>query len=109
MENILIHMQCIHDQELDMTREESDKFTWHIIKRHRNKIPNLCPISDTSNKGKTLCMFLLPKENICLPRFIVRREFRVSVALFYKRNIGYARYTDFCAGYGARFERVGEF
>lgn len=46
MENIQQHMRCIHDHELNISRDESDQFTLHVIKRHRNKGANLCPVSE---------------------------------------------------------------
>lgn len=52
MENIQYHMQCVHDHELDMNREESDRFTLHILKRHQNKSPSFCPISENFERGK---------------------------------------------------------
>lgn len=51
MENIQQHMQCIHDQELNISQEESEQFTLHVIKRHKNKAPSYCPISENFNKS----------------------------------------------------------
>lgn len=51
MENIQNHMRCIHDHELNISQEESEQFTLHVIKRHRNKSPNFCPVSENFNKN----------------------------------------------------------
>lgn len=51
MENIQNHMCCIHDHELTISPEESELFTLHVIKRHRNKSPNFCPVSENFNKN----------------------------------------------------------
>lgn len=46
MENLHHHMRCIHDYELTISPEESEQFTLHVIKRHRNKSPSFCPVSE---------------------------------------------------------------
>ncbi|CAG9855485.1 unnamed protein product [Phyllotreta striolata] len=52
LENILDHLATLHDHELELTKDDSDRFTKEIIQRHRNKPPNLCPLSDTiTNEG----------------------------------------------------------
>lgn len=47
MENVHNHLQYLHDYKLELTVEESTKFTDQVISRHRNKFPNTCPISVT--------------------------------------------------------------
>ncbi|KAL3289661.1 hypothetical protein HHI36_023069 [Cryptolaemus montrouzieri] len=46
MDNIHDHFAVLHDTELDLTREESDKFTRQIIERYKNKHPNSCQNND---------------------------------------------------------------
>lgn len=67
MENIQYHMLCVHDHELDMNREESDRFTLHILKRHQNKSPNFCPISENFERGKCyMIIFIIYKTYFIL-------------------------------------------
>lgn len=37
MDNIHDHFMVLHDSELDLTKEESDKFTKHVIKRNKTR------------------------------------------------------------------------
>nr|XP_023016879.1 KICSTOR complex protein SZT2-like [Leptinotarsa decemlineata] len=48
LDNILEHLGLLHDQELPLTKEESDRFTQEILKRHKNKHPHVCPISENA-------------------------------------------------------------
>lgn len=55
MENIQNHMRCIHDHELSISQEESEQFTLHVIKRHRNKSQSLCPVAENFHKNTAEC------------------------------------------------------
>ncbi|KAG5885699.1 hypothetical protein JTB14_002313 [Gonioctena quinquepunctata] len=47
LDNILEHLGLLHDQELELTKEDSDRFTQEILLRHKNKQPHVCPISES--------------------------------------------------------------
>lgn len=52
LDNFLEHLGIIHDRELELSKEESDRFTQEILLRHRNKHPHVCPITEIlSYKG----------------------------------------------------------
>ncbi|CAH1153732.1 unnamed protein product [Phaedon cochleariae] len=46
LENILEHLGLLHDRELELTKDDSDRFTQEILLRHKNKHPQICPISE---------------------------------------------------------------
>lgn len=53
LENILDHLSLLHDHELELNKEDSDRFTQEILLRHKNKPPHVCPISEgLSYQGK---------------------------------------------------------
>ncbi|CAH1982611.1 unnamed protein product [Acanthoscelides obtectus] len=49
LENILEHLALIHDQELELTKEDSDRFTQEVLLRHKNTSGHTCPISENVN------------------------------------------------------------
>ncbi|KAH0819001.1 hypothetical protein GEV33_003789 [Tenebrio molitor] len=46
LDNIQEHLTLLHDQEIILTREESDRFTRQIVARHKNLYPYHCPIAE---------------------------------------------------------------
>ncbi|KAJ3640250.1 hypothetical protein Zmor_003559 [Zophobas morio] len=46
LDNIQEHLTLLHDQEICLTKEESDRFTRQIIARHKNIYPYHCPIAE---------------------------------------------------------------
>ncbi|KAL1492858.1 hypothetical protein ABEB36_011037 [Hypothenemus hampei] len=48
LDNIIEHFSLLHDRELDLSQKECDNFTKEIIKRHKNNLSHLCPISEKS-------------------------------------------------------------
>ncbi|RZC33025.1 SZT2-like, partial [Asbolus verrucosus] len=54
LDNIQEHLTLLHDQEIILTREESDRFTRQVIIRHRNVYPYHCPISEYRNGENSL-------------------------------------------------------
>ncbi|CAG9828371.1 unnamed protein product [Diabrotica balteata] len=46
LENFLEHLGLLHDHELELTKEDSDRFTQEVLLRHKNKHPHICPISE---------------------------------------------------------------
>lgn len=57
LDNIQEHLTSLHDQEISLTREESDRFTRQIVTRHKILYPYHCPIAEyrgtkQKNKGK---------------------------------------------------------
>lgn len=58
MENIQNHMRLVHDHELTISQDESEQFTLHVIKRHRNKSPvseNFCKNTAESANPQWRC------------------------------------------------------
>ncbi|XP_008200755.1 KICSTOR complex protein SZT2 isoform X3 [Tribolium castaneum] len=51
LDNIQEHLTSLHDQEIFLTREDSDKFTRQIVTRHKNLYPYHCPISEYRGVG----------------------------------------------------------
>lgn len=52
LDNFLEHLTILHDRELELTKEESDRFSQEILLRHRNKHPHVCLINESlSYKG----------------------------------------------------------
>ncbi|CAH0562057.1 unnamed protein product [Brassicogethes aeneus] len=51
LNNILDHLNILHDQELDLSKAESDRFTQQILLRHQNQHPNNCPISEFHSRS----------------------------------------------------------
>ncbi|VEN57127.1 unnamed protein product, partial [Callosobruchus maculatus] len=49
LENILEHLALIHDQELELAKEDSDRFTQEVLLRHKNTSSHTCPISEKVN------------------------------------------------------------
>nr|CAH7745694.1 unnamed protein product [Callosobruchus chinensis] len=49
LENILEHLALIHDQELELDKEDSDRFTQEVLLRHGNTSSHTCPISEKVN------------------------------------------------------------
>ncbi|XP_025829072.1 KICSTOR complex protein SZT2-like [Agrilus planipennis] len=48
LEALQDNLQSLHDREIDISPEDSDRFTRHIINRHPNKRPKTCPISPST-------------------------------------------------------------
>lgn len=53
LNNILEHLAILHDQELDLTKEESKLFTDQILRRHQNRYPHVCPIDEELYQRKS--------------------------------------------------------
>ncbi|KAJ8923504.1 hypothetical protein NQ315_010082 [Exocentrus adspersus] len=48
LNNIIEHLSLLHDQELKLTKDDSDRFTQVVLLRHKNKYPHTCPLAEIS-------------------------------------------------------------
>ncbi|CAG9759252.1 unnamed protein product [Ceutorhynchus assimilis] len=51
LDNIFEHFFLLNDRELELSKKECSTLTKEVIKRHRNKIPHTCPISEKYNNS----------------------------------------------------------
>ncbi|XP_018578793.1 KICSTOR complex protein SZT2 isoform X1 [Anoplophora glabripennis] len=47
LNNVIEHLGLLHDRELELTKDDSDRFTQVVLLRHKNKHPHTCPLAET--------------------------------------------------------------
>lgn len=57
LDNFLEHLGILHDRELELTKNDSDRFTQEILLRHKNKHPHVCPITESLSYKGTIPYF----------------------------------------------------
>lgn len=55
LDNIQEHLMLLHDQEISLTKDDSERFTKQVITRHKNVYPCNCPLTEDRGELQKEC------------------------------------------------------